>query len=97
MKTINNGVNSNNQDKILEVIQVENLRKEFNGVTALDGISFTVKRGEIFGFLGPNGAGKSTLVNILTTYLNYNGGEVKISGKDLRKESQEIRKVLKMI
>ncbi|VEH37886.1 Doxorubicin resistance ATP-binding protein DrrA [Fusobacterium varium] len=51
-----------------------------------------MRQGEIFSLLGPNGAGKSTLINILTTYLDYNSGEIKISGKDLRKEYYEIRK-----
>jgi len=77
----------------MEIIQINNLIKNYkNREKVLDIEKLIIKQGEIFSLLGPNGAGKSTLINILTTYLNYNGGEVKISGKDLRKESQEIRK-----
>lgn len=47
------------------MIEVENLVKKFGDMTAVDGISFKVRRGEIFGFLGPNGAGKTTAINIL--------------------------------
>jgi ABC-2 type transport system ATP-binding protein len=49
-----------------EVLKAENLVKRFEGVTAVDGVSFSVRRGEIFGFLGPNGAGKTTTINLLT-------------------------------
>lgn len=77
----------------MEIIQINNLIKNYkNREKVLDIEKLIIKQGEIFSLLGPNGAGKSTLINILTTYLNYNGGEVKISGKDLIKESQEIRK-----
>jgi len=97
MKTINNGVNSNNQDKILEVIQVENLRKEFNGVTALDGISFTVKRGEIFGFLGPNGAGKTTTINILSTLLLPTSGIALVNGYNVLSRPDMVRKSIGLV
>lgn len=70
----------------MEIIQINNLIKNYkNREKVLDIEKLIIKQGEIFSLLGPNGAGKSTLINILTTYLNYNGGEVKISGKDLRK------------
>ncbi|MGH9454958.1 MAG: ATP-binding cassette domain-containing protein, partial [Terriglobia bacterium] len=48
-------------------IEIEKLRKQFGSFTAVDGISFQVEHGEIFGLLGPNGAGKSTLIRMLTT------------------------------
>ncbi|MDU1909645.1 ABC transporter ATP-binding protein [Fusobacterium sp.] len=77
----------------MEIIQIKNLIKKYkNGKKVLNIKKLTVKQGEIFSLLGPNGAGKSTLINILTTYLDYNSGEIKISGKNLRKESQKIRK-----
>lgn len=77
----------------MEIIQIKNLIKKYkNEKKVLDIKGLTVRQGEIFSLLGPNGAGKSTLINILTTYLDYNSGEIKISGKDLRKEYYEIRK-----
>ena len=51
------------------MIEVKDLTKEFNGVTALNGVSFQVNEGEVFAYLGPNGAGKTTTVNILATTL----------------------------
>ena len=51
----------------MEAIEVDSLTKEFGGFKAVDGISFKVEEGEIFGFLGPNGAGKTTTMMILTT------------------------------
>ena len=53
----------------MNIIEAKNLTKEFNGLTAVDQVSFNVKKGEIFGFLGPNGAGKSTVINMLSTLL----------------------------
>ena len=61
------------------IIEVKNLVKKFQNFTAVDNISFDVKRGEIFAFLGPNGAGKTTTIKILTTLLNPTSGEVKIN------------------
>ncbi len=66
------------------IISVKNLTKKFKDFEAVDGISFNVKKGEIFAFLGPNGAGKSTTIKILTTLLNPTKGEVKVNGFDLK-------------
>ncbi len=77
----------------MEIIQIKNLIKKYkNEKKVLDIKKLTVKQGEIFSLLGPNGAGKSTLINILTTYLDYNSGKIKILGKNLREKSKEIRK-----
>ena len=74
-------------------MRIKNLIKKYkNEKKVLDIKKLTVKQGEIFSLLGPNGAGKSTLINILTTYLDYDSGEIKILGKNLREESKEIRK-----
>lgn len=62
------------------IIEVKNLVKKFNDFTAVDNISFNVKKGEVFAFLGPNGAGKTTTIKILTTLLHPTSGEVKING-----------------
>lgn len=88
---------SNTQEKILEVIQVENIRKEFNGVTALDGISFTVKRGEIFGFLGPNGAGKTTTINILSTLLLPTNGIALVNGYNVLFRPDMVRRSIGLV
>lgn len=67
-------------------------RYEKKTIEALRGVSFTVKRGEIFGILGPNGAGKSTLVRILSTLLLPDSGEARILGFDIVKEREMVRK-----
>jgi ABC-2 type transport system ATP-binding protein len=65
------------------MIEVKNLTKYYGDKHAVDGISFSVKQGEILGFLGPNGAGKSTTMNILTGYISSTSGEVKIGDYDI--------------
>lgn len=73
------------------IIEVRDLEHTFNGFAAVRGISFTVKRGEIFSFLGPNGAGKSTTINILTTLLPLQKGTVRVAGYDVARESGRVR------
>ncbi len=73
------------------MIDVKNLSKKFKDFIAVDGISFTVKTGEIFAFLGPNGAGKSTTIKMLTTLLVPTSGEVIINGYDVRSEQSQVR------
>lgn len=63
-------------------------------IRALDGVSFTARRGEIFGLLGPNGAGKTTTVKILSTILTPDSGEAFIDGKSVLKEKEDVRKVI---
>lgn len=76
----------------MAAIRVENLTKKYkNGVQALDGLTLTVKEGEIFSLLGQNGAGKSTLINVLTTYLRPTSGSVIMFGKDAFREAAAIR------
>ena len=74
------------------MIEVANLTKRYAGKTALADISFTVARGEIVGLLGPNGAGKSTTMRILSCYLPATSGTVRIGGRDVFRESQEVRR-----
>lgn len=69
------------------MIQVENLVKRYGGHVAVDGMSFTVEEGKIYGFLGPNGAGKSTTMNVMTGYIAADGGTVVIDGHDILKEA----------
>lgn len=76
-------------------MEVRDLRKTFDpDVKAVDGISFAVERGEIFGFLGPNGAGKSTTIKILTTLLGRTSGAVSIDGMDPARDGTAIRKII---
>ena len=71
---------------------VKDLVKKYDSFTAVDGISFEVKEGEHFAFLGENGAGKSTTINILCTILGKTSGDVRIFGRKLGEEDDEIRK-----
>jgi len=64
------------------IISVNDLTKTFDGITAVDHITFSVKAGEIFAFLGPNGAGKSTTIKMLTTLLHPTGGAIAMNGYD---------------
>lgn len=73
-------------------ISVRNLVKRFGGFTAVDHVSFDVRRGEIFGFLGPNGSGKSTTIRMLCGLLTPTGGEGSVSGMDIVREAADIRR-----
>ena len=74
------------------MIEVDHLTKVFNGRKAVDGISFTVQKGEILGFLGPNGAGKTTTMRILTCYMPASDGTARVAGYDVFDESLEVRR-----
>jgi ABC-2 type transport system ATP-binding protein len=74
------------------MIEVSNLTKRYAGHTAVDGLSFTVGRGEIVGFLGPNGAGKSTTMRILSAYMPATSGTARVAGFDVFRESVEVRR-----
>ncbi|MCL4401895.1 MAG: ATP-binding cassette domain-containing protein [Acidobacteria bacterium] len=73
------------------MIQVESLVKKFGGFTAVDGISFSVRPGEIFAFLGPNGAGKTTTIKMLTTLLKPTSGRIHLDGLDPTVKQNEAR------
>lgn len=76
------------------MIQVEDLVKRYGGHTAVDHLSFTVDKGQIYGFLGPNGAGKSTTMNVMTGYIAANSGTVKINGYDILKEPEKAKQCI---
>lgn len=76
------------------MIEVKKLIKKYGEFTAVNGISFDVGDGEIFGLIGPNGAGKTTTLRVLSTLLKITGGKVNIAGKDLEKEPEKIRKMI---
>ena len=79
------------------IITVENLVKRYNSHTAVDGVSFEINRGEIFGLLGPNGAGKSTIISILCCLLEPTLGSVVIDGSDIRKNANNIKKIIGVV
>ena len=79
------------------VIKVNSLKKSFGDTQALDGISFEVDRGEIFGFLGPNGAGKTTTVKILATMLLADNGKSEVMGYDVEEHPKKVRGLVDVI
>ncbi|PKP60525.1 MAG: ABC transporter ATP-binding protein [Candidatus Altiarchaeales archaeon HGW-Altiarchaeales-1] len=78
-------------------IKVENLTKKFNGLVAVDNISFSIEEGEIFGLLGPNGAGKTTTISMLSTILEPTAGTAFVSGFDIIHEQSEVRKSIGIV
>ncbi len=81
----------------LEVIETRELTKVFNGLVAVDRVTFSVKQGEIFGFLGPNGAGKTTTINMLTTLLLPTSGEAYVAGYDVVKQASQVRRRIGLV
>ena len=79
------------------IIEVKNLTKKFNKFTAVDNITFDVKKGEIFGLLGPNGAGKSTTLRVLSTLASPTKGTATIGGFDIVKNDNEVRKLIGIV
>jgi ABC-2 type transport system ATP-binding protein len=75
----------------IEPIVVENISKEFNGLRAVDGISFKVRRAEVFGFLGPNGAGKTTTVRMLIGVIKPNSGSMWVDGINVQEEPIKVK------
>jgi ABC-2 type transport system ATP-binding protein len=86
---------SNSEDTGVKIrgfmVKVEQLTKRFGAVTAVDGIDFTVEKGEIVGFLGPNGAGKSTTMRMLAGYLPPTSGRASVAGFDILSQSLKAR------
>jgi len=82
---------------VKNMIEVKNLTKEFNGVTAVNHVSFDVKEGEIFGLLGPNGAGKSTTIRVLCTLTRPTEGTATIGGHDIVKDGSKVRELVGLV
>lgn len=78
-------------------IKVEDLTRKFNGLAAVDQISFTVDKGELFGLLGPNGAGKTTTINMLSTLLKATSGSGEVAGYDISRNKDDIRRSIGVV
>ncbi|NLY19013.1 MAG: ABC transporter ATP-binding protein [Clostridiaceae bacterium] len=79
------------------IVSVRNLKKVYGDYTAVDGISFDIEKGEIFGFLGPNGAGKTTTINMLTGLCRPTGGEISINGIDCIKNIKKAQSIMSIV
>src|SRR5919201_2918568 len=78
----------------MDAIVVEELRKRYGEVQALDVVSFGVREGEVFGLLGPNGAGKSTTVRVLVTLTRPDEGTASVAGHDVAREANAVRRAI---
>jgi ABC-2 type transport system ATP-binding protein len=78
-------------------IEVDDLRKSFDEVEAVRGVSFEVAAGEVFGFLGPNGAGKTTTINMLCTLAKPTGGSARVAGHDIVRERDDVRRHIGLV
>lgn len=79
------------------MIEVRDLRKSFGKFVAVDGLSFSVKPGEIFGLLGPNGAGKTTTLRMISTILKPDAGSITVNGSDVLQEPERVRAQLGVV
>jgi ABC-type multidrug transport system, ATPase component len=78
-------------------IEIKDLRKRFGTVQALDGLSFSIGRGEYFGLLGPNGAGKSTLINTIASLVRPDSGSVRVMGLDHQRDYRRARQLIGVV
>ena len=83
--------------KKMTAIKVENLTKKFNGITAVDSISFEIKEGEVLGLLGPNGAGKTTTISMLATILKPTSGTAFVNGFEILGKQDDVRKSIGIV
>lgn len=74
------------------IIEVKNLKKSYGKLVALDNLNLEIEEGEIFGLLGPNGSGKTTAINCILSLLNYDQGDIKIFGKEMRPDAYDLKK-----
>ena len=79
------------------MLTIDNLTKSFDGLVAVDRISFDVREGEIFGVLGPNGAGKSTTINMIASLLKPDGGSISLDGQDIATLGERYRRALGLV
>jgi ABC-2 type transport system ATP-binding protein len=77
-----------------EYVVVKDLHKSFRDFKAVNGVTFSISKGEIFGLLGPNGAGKTTTIRILSTVLEADSGEISIGGHSVKREAEAVRSII---
>lgn len=73
----NNKENKSDIPVISNIVEIENLTKDYGELTAVDNLSLNIREGEVFGLLGPNGSGKTTTINCMLSLINYNRGKIK--------------------
>jgi len=78
----------------MSIVEISHLRKSYNSMIAVDGISFKVEEGEIFGILGPNGAGKTTTVEMIEGIRSIDSGQIKVLGIDAKKNPQKLKEII---
>jgi len=78
----------------MKAVEVKELVKDYGNFRAIDGISFEVKEGEVFGLIGPNGAGKTTALRTIATLLQITSGSITVFGHELPREAGEVRKII---
>jgi len=88
---------NSNSEYAGNAVEVENLTKKFGQFVAVNGVSFAVPQGEIFGLLGPNGAGKTTIIRMLTTLTPPTSGTARVGGHDVRSDPDGVRNVIGVI
>jgi ABC-2 type transport system ATP-binding protein len=79
------------------IVEVSNLVKSYNGLTAVNGVNFAIRQGEIFGLLGPNGAGKTTIISMLTCLLMPTSGTVSIAGYDIVNQAKTVKGIIGLV
>ena len=81
----------------MNILEVKNLSKNYNGFKAVKGINFSLEKGEVFGFLGPNGAGKTTTINMLTGLARPTSGSIQIAGEDGIKNIKKVQQIIGIV
>lgn len=81
----------------MHIIQTKDITKEYNGLKAVDNVTISINKGEIFGLLGPNGAGKTTLISMLVTMRKPASGSAHVNGFDIAKDSGKVRKSIGIV
>src|SRR5690625_7811793 len=86
----------NEGDRMENIIEVHDLKKNYGNIEAVKGIDFNVKMGSFFAFLGPNGAGKSTTIEMMCTFLKPSSGTIQIGQYKIGKDNEKIREMIEI-